>query len=546
MIKKQKIVILFAAGTVIMMTILMIACDVIPVTAYPHSNKTDPLYSEGSYKITIIHSGEATGESLISIPPTGDAGDIIILEAALLNSGRLVNLNAVEAETDPGRILTDGGTASFVMPATDVNVTAGYGVKNLETILHASDAQSDDRFGTSVSISGDYMIVGANQEDGGSGVPISDAGAAYIYERDSVGVWIEKAVLHASDAQVSDYFGYSVSISGDYAVVGAFSEDGGSGDPASNAGAAYIYERDTAGVWSEKAVLHASDAQVDDYFGYSVSISGNYAVIGAWQEDGGSGDPSSNAGAAYVYERYTGGVWTERAILHATDAQALDSFGYSVSISGFFVLIGASSEDGGNGDPAIGAGAAYIYERDTVGVWIEKAVLHASDAQVSDYFGYSVNISGDYAVVGAYSEDGGSGDPASNAGAAYIYERDTAGVWSEKAILHASDAQEVDQFGSSVSISGNYALIGAWREDGGSGDPALGAGAAYIYERGLGGSWSEIVILNATDAQTADNFGSSVGISGYSAVAGAPAEDGGSGDSALEAGAAYIIENIAY
>jgi hypothetical protein len=194
-----------------------------------------------------------------------------------------------------------------------------------------------------------------------------------------------------------------------------------------------------------------------------------------------------------------------------------------------------------------GAGAAYVFERNQGGGdnWGEVAILHASDAQGDDRFGQSVSISGDTLVVGANYENGGTGDPLSGAGAAYVFERNQDGAdnWGEVTILQASDAQAYDRFGQSVSISGDTLVVGAYREDGGAGDPFSSSGAAYIFERNQDGgdNWGEVMILRASDAQTGDDFGQSVSISGYTLVVGAYYEDGGAGDPLSDAGAAYVF-----
>ena len=381
--------------------------------------------------------------------------------------------------------------------------------------LLASDAQTGDRFGYSVSISADHAIIGAHWEDTGG----SNAGAAYVYERDGAGVWQEVQKLVASDAQPDDEFGFSVSISGDRAVVGSYEEDAGGSD----AGAAYVFERDGAGVWQEVEKLVASDAQADDQYGWSVSISGDHVVVGAQAED----SVGFNAGAAYVYERNGAGVWQEVQKLVAGDAQGSDLFGVSVSISGERLVVGARLEDDGGS----AAGAAYVYERDGAGVWQEVQKLVASDAQAFDEFGRSVSISADRLVVGAWFEDSG----ASSAGAAYVFERNGAGVWQEAQKLVASDAQVNDNFGISASISGDWLIVGAYTEDAGGGN----AGAAYLYERDGAGVWQELQKLVASDAQSNDWFGFSVSISGDRAVVGALNEDVGGGN----AGAAYVFES---
>jgi len=402
--------------------------------------------------------------------------------------------------------------------------------------------QTEDFFGYSVSISGNYAIVGSFYEDGGDSDPALTAGAAYIFERASGGGWTQRVILHASDMQANDNFGISVSISGDYAIVGAPGEDGGIGDLVSGAGAAYIFERDSGGTWNQQTILHASDLQANDSFGYSVAISGNHAIVGAFTENGGAGDHFSHAGAAYIFERDSGGTWNQQAILHASDLQVNDYFGFSAAISGDYAIVGARLEDGGAGDLVTDAGAAYIFEKDSGGTWNQQQILHASDMQSTDWFGYSVAISGSYAVVGAQYEDGGNGDPFQCASAAYIFERDSGGTWNQQQILHASDMQAFDYFGTAVSISGNRAIVGACSKEGVSGGPVSRAGAAYVFERDSGGAWMERTILQASDMQADDFFGDSVCISENYIIVGADFEDGGDSGTVSNTGAAYIFE----
>jgi hypothetical protein len=387
-----------------------------------------------------------------------------------------------------------------------------------EQKITASDAQASALFGWSVSISGDYAIVGSHYEDTGG----TNAGAAYIYKRDaSTGVWGSEQKIKASDKEQSDQFGYSVSISGDYAIVGAFLEDTGG----ANAGAAYIYKRDaTTGVWGSEQKIQAGDKQTTDRFGISVSISGDYAIVGAYREDTGGTD----AGAAYIFKRDPStGTWTQQQKIQASDKQAGDEYGRSVSISGDYAIVGSHYEDTG----ATNAGAAYIYKRDpSTGQWGSEQKIQASDKQQDDTFGYSVSISGDYAIVGALGEDTGG----SAAGAAYIYKRDAStGQWGNEQKIQAGDRQAQDEFGISVSISGDYAIVGAYYEDEGGTD----AGAAYVFKRD-GTTWSEIKKLTASDAQQNDQFGWSVAIDGTCAIVGVLLEDTG----ATDAGAAYIYK----
>jgi len=201
--------------------------------------------------------------------------------------------------------------------------------------------------------------------------------------------------LLASDAEVADRFGWSVAVSGDTAVVGARHEDAGG----TRAGAAYIYQRDQGGAdnWGEVKKLLASDAQAGDVFGHTVTVSGNTAVVGALGED----TAGFSTGAAYLFQRNQGGAdnWGEVKKLLASDGQASDDFGWSVAVSDDTAVIGAPFEDPGSAQ----AGSVYIFQRDEGGSgnWGEVTKLTASDAQDNDFFGDSVAISGDTVVVGA-------------------------------------------------------------------------------------------------------------------------------------------------
>ena len=298
----------------------------------------------------------------------------------------------------------------IILAAAGVGGAGFEGVEQAK--LTASDAEASDQFGYSVSISGDgnTAIVGARLEDPGG---VSSAGAAYVFTRSGTS-WSQQAKLTASDAEASDFFGVSVSISsdGNTAIVGAYFEDPGG---LSSAGSAYVFTR-SGTTWSQQAKLTASDAEASDRFGFSVSISsdGNTAIVGAYLEDPGG---VSSAGSAYVFTR-SGTTWTEEFKLTASDAEAIDLFGISVSISGDgnTAIVGARLEDpGGVSD----AGSAYVFTRSGTS-WSQQAKLTASDAEASDFFGWSVSISsdGNTAIVGAYSEDPGG---VSGAGSAYIF-----------------------------------------------------------------------------------------------------------------------------
>ena len=312
-----------------------------------------------------------------------------------------------------------------------------------------------DRFGGSVDIFGDYTIVGASLQDAEG----ADAGAAYVFWRTGTNSWDPGIKLTAHDAEAVDYFGSSVAISDDYAIVGASHQDAEGAD----AGAAYVFWRTGTNSWDPGIKLTAHDAEAVDYFGSSVAISDDYAIVGVSLQDAEGAD----AGAAYVFWRTGTNSWDSSTKLTAPDAQAGDRFGYSVAISGDYVVVGTFGEDAGGND----AGAAYVFKRTGTNSWDSSTKLTAPDAQAGDRFGYSVAISGDYVVVGAHLEDA-EGD---GAGAAYVFRLTGANSWDTGAKLTTRDAKVGDNFGASVALSGDYIIVGA---------PAGGlfnAGAAYVF-----------------------------------------------------------------
>lgn len=386
--------------------------------------------------------------------------------------------------------------SSLLVTIISIEAAPPYAGRSPGNKLTASDAADGDSFGISVAISGNRILVGAESEDGAG----SNRGAAYVYD---LGTGIELSKLTASDPGDNDLFGQAVAISGDLAIVGAYSEDGAG----ANRGAAYVYDMVTG---TERFKLIASNPGNGDEFGNSVAISGSLAVVGAPGED----TAGSNAGAAYVYDLNTG---SELAMLTASDAENDDQFGWSVAISGNFALVGAKLKNDGGTQ----RGAAYVFDL-TSGEELFK--LAASDAEDSDRFGTSVALAGNRAIVGAPNHEGAPGP----SGAAYVFDL---GTGREIRKLIASDPAFGDQFGFSVSISGNLGLIGAFSEDGAGSN----RGAAYVFDIEAG---RELYKQTAVDAENSDGFGFSVALSGTFAVSGAQGEDGAGSNR----GAVYVYQ----
>jgi len=404
----------------------------------------------------------------------------------------------------------------------------------------ASDRAANDHFGYSVAISGNFAIIGAYWEDhNASGTDsLSKAGSAYIFAQ-STDTWVLQQKIVASDRAADDLFGMSVAISGNYAIIGAYQEDedASGANTLINAGAAYIFYNNGSS-WSQQQKLVAADRYVYRYFGNSVAISGNYAIVGTEREDKDANGENSitQAGAAYIF--YNNGLtWIQQQKVVAFDRASYDEFGVSVAISDGYAIVGAANEsEDANGENTIGnAGSAYIFVRSDES-WTQQQKIVASDRGTSDYFGQSVDISGDYVIVGAYDEDEDTSgvNSLNSAGSAYIFVRNVE-TWTQQQKIVADDRAESNWFGYSVAISGNHAIIGAYRE-------AWSTGAAYIFERDTTG-WVQQQKIIAPVRIGYDCFGYSVDISGDNAIVGAYQEDKDENEenAIQDAGAAHIF-----
>ena len=372
----------------------------------------------------------------------------------------------------------------------------------------------EQHFGKSVSIDGDYAVVGAK---------VHSKGIAYVLFFDGSS-WVYKAKLNVTDQKDLDGFGQSVSISGNHIVVGAFRDDEGG----SLAGAVYVYSKPSGG-WTDTtqtAKLTTSDANSNDFFGYSVSISGDNIVAGAYNDV-----DSIHSGSAYVFIKPTAG-WkdtTETAKLLPGDPTSQKRFGFAVDVSDDDIVIGAYFD----GDLGTKSGSAYVFTKPLTG-WTSMthtAKLLASDGGSEFYFGTSVGISGKTIVVGA-KEDNENGY---RSGSAYVYTKPDSG-WvdaTQTAKILASDGAHSDYFGCAVSVSGDNIIVGAYDDD----DGTNGSGSAYIFTKPSAG-WTDTTQtakLLADDGYFYDNFGFSVGISGDKVFVGANLDD----DNGTDAGTAY-------
>jgi hypothetical protein len=321
--------------------------------------------------------------------------------------------------------------------------------------LTVSDGAAADNFGYSIALSGGTALVGATHKLIGEN---EGQGAAYVFVR-SHGAWSQQGgALTASDGAADDLFGHSVALSGDTALIGA---------PGANAsqGAAYVFVR-SRGVWSQQGgALTVSEVADYEYFGYSVALSGNTALIAAPFKQVGANHVQ---GAAYVFVR-SHGVWSRQGgALTASDGAEGDAFGYSVALSGNTALIGAPT---GQYAAEAGKGGAYVFVR-SHGVWRQQGgALTAVNGVAGESFGRAVALFGDTALVGAPRKN-------RSQGAAYMFVR-SQGFWSQQGdALTASDGAAVEWFGQTVALSGDATMVGApFREIGANTDQ----GAVYVF-----------------------------------------------------------------
>ncbi|MBM9578358.1 FG-GAP repeat protein [Leptospira sp. 201903070] len=428
--------------------------------------------------------------------------------------------------------ITNGSAASVAsMNTSAMDSGAAYVFRNisgnwvLEAYLKASNTNPNDRFGWSVAISGNTIVVGAT----GNGA----SGSAYVFVFDSgTSTWTQEALLKAPNFGAGDQFGSSVAIDGDLVVVGAQWEDSDenfitNGPTASannsknDSGAAYIFRR-TGVIWTQEAYLKTPNPDNNDYFGSSVAISGDTVVVGAPQEGSLSGlingttasadNSKFNSGAAYVF-RKSGPLWVQEAFLKASNLDSNDQFGKKISISGNTIAVGAPFEDSNQSDVLNGsvassdnsvssAGAVYVFERSGTS-WAQAAFLKAKNVQGGDQFGSSVSIDGNIIAVGSINESSNQStitngnlshwnEQMPQSGSVYVFSKSA--VWSAESYLKAPNPGSSDLFGWSVGVHANKIVVGATQEcsnqttitngnAASADDSAFRAGAAYVFRK---------------------------------------------------------------
>jgi hypothetical protein len=381
-----------------------------------------------------------------------------------------------------------------------------------QAILRALDGGPSDEFGWAVASGGNVALIGAWRDSAAGSL----SGSAYVFRFDGV-AWTQQQKIVPEDLEALEFFGWSVALDGDTAVIGNISDD----DAASDAGSVYVYVFDGS-TWRFQAKLLASDAAAGDHFGVAVAVSGDTLLVGADLDS----DNGTWSGSAYVFERQ-GGQWTERQKLLPSTPSSYAHFGAAVGIDRDSAVVGAY---GGPGQ--LFRGTAYVYRR-SAGVWQEEASLVGSQSESGDFFAAAVAISNGRVLCGArWADLPSAGGPILDTGEAYIFVHD-GGAWQEEVRLTEAAPGPGDGLGYSVSLQDSLALIGVHNRDG----VGTRSGEALLF-RHDGLAWQREPRLIASATAAGDMFGLSVALGNRFAVIGAPHEDQRGSD----AGAAYVFD----
>jgi hypothetical protein len=468
-------------------------------------------------------SNTGTGDNFGTAISLSDDGKTLVI-GALLEDSNTTGINSApnESAIDPGAVYVFTNNAN---------------TWSQQAYIKASNTGAGDNFGSTVSLSsnGDTLAVGAiNESSDATGIDGADndnaisSGAAYVFTRDAGNTWSQQAYLKPRNTGTGDLFGISVSLSndGNTLAVGAMKEDSDTtgintipndNSQAIDSGAAYIFARNGTN-WTQQAYIKASNTGRIDFFGVAIDLNadGNTLVVGAFGEasdatgiDGADNDNAISSGAAYVFTRNTGNTWSQQAYIKASNTDAADLFGRSVTLSanGDTLAIGATGEasnatgiDGTDNDNASNSGAVYVFTRGAGVTWSQQAYIKASNTEETDGFGTAVSFSadGNLLAVGAIREDSNTigmnttpidDSTADDTGAVYLFTRN--GIsWSQLAYLKAGNTGLKDEFGQSVSLSGDgkTLTIGAHLEagdasgtNGADNDNAGESGAVYMY-----------------------------------------------------------------
>lgn len=380
----------------------------------------------------------------------------------------------------------------------------------------------DDDFGKSVAISGNYAIVGAENEDSSS---FGASGVAYIFD---VATGNLLHTIQNPSPQLNANFGNKVAIDGNYAIIGCPRHDYTNSD----SGAAFIVDVTTGNIIQTIQNPNAFSTELGDTFSSGIAIKGNYIAVGAPFEDE-TGFTSS--GKTYVYKTVTGD-WSDIALAYtlnnpnADGGTLSDWFGMDIAIDGNYMVVGAKLEFDVNSS----SGIVYVFELSSGSLLQTIHNPNAYSTKQNDYFGEGISLSGTTLVVGTQSEDDASG---ASAGVTYVFDVTTGNLLHTIQNPNPYFGSAGDSFGNAVSIYGNYAVIAAREEYTSIGENS--SGVVYIFDATTAELKMTIENPNAYGTPSVDRFGQSVWIDNNFLIVGASSEDDATGTSS---GKAYIYE----
>lgn len=536
--------------------------------------------NEGTFDLSdIVNSGTGGATTLTwNLTNCGDDTNFMLKTTAIVGYGSITPTIAA------GRVQDLVGNNNSASTATD-NVVQYSQIGWLqEAYIKASDNESYDLFGMSVSLSGDTLAVGGQYDDNDqntitngpaftSNNDLEDSGAVHIYKRSGVN-WAQEAYIKAPNATVWKQFGKVFSLDGDTLAVGVSGEgspdnvitNGSSAsmdDSGFNVGAVYVF-RKVNNEWAQEAYIKASNSQNNDNFGYSVALDGNTLIVGADQEDSdqvtitnGSTASTDNSmedsGAVYVFYR-SGSSWEQEAYIKAGNNTEYDYFGSSVALSNDTIAVGSPWEDSfetiiTNGSSAPtndmrdDSGAVYVYRR-VGGLWQQEALIKASNSTEYYQFGEVIALDKDTLAVTSLSESsnqtsitngtGSSSDiSAESSGAVYVYKR-TGSNWAQEAYIKSSNSEAFDLFGSALDLQGDFLVVGVPEEDsnqttitkgaGASSDNSTeNSGAVYVFKR-TGTNWAQTAYIKSPVNEIWYGTGYAVSLSGDTLAISAPGD----------------------
>lgn len=399
---------------------------------------------------------------------------------------------------------------------------------------------SNDAFGNTVDINDNYIIIGSkgNKTDASNNNTLSSAGSVYVYKNYN-GNWYLLQKIVASDRSAGDNFGLKVSLDSNNLMIS--SEKG-------YAGRMYYFRLGTKFTETQKFI--SKDLSIGDDFGISIHLKGDFCIVGApgEQNDTSGIGTLSDAGAAYIFQNVSG-TWKQIKKIVSYERNASDYFGISVAINEGHFLVGAYGEDNDTFGQSFvtGAGAAYFYKLKNNPNWVKSLKVISVDYATNDEFGKAVSIDSNYAIIGAANEDEDYRETNTllNAGAAYILKKDTAGTWYRVQKLSPNDRSESDNFGNSVAIYGEYAMVSAINNkfDPDYKDTLKNAGAVYVFKN-INGYWKQIQKITPNDRSKDDKFGHKIAIfEDYAIISSIyNSKDTNGNPSSAYAGAVYVFK----